>query len=140
MDESDTNKVAKIMILNKGKVLLLKSVHLGKFQLPGGHLKLNETFSQGLQREIKEETGLILSWFKPVFSKPNFVLYKGGVYASPIRLSDEHTDHVWAKIEDAHKYPLCNITKRDIAGLQKYWKNVLARKENQKKMIDFTEE
>lgn len=128
MDENDTNKVAKILLLDRGRVLLLMSKHLKKFHLPGGHIQKNETFTQGIKREVKEETGLTISWCKVVFTKYNFCLYKGGAYASSIKLSDEHDGYVWARIEDAHKYPLCNFTKRDIHGLQIYWKNHKKRK------------
>jgi 8-oxo-dGTP pyrophosphatase MutT (NUDIX family) len=130
MDDDDTNKIAKIMIISRGRVLLLMSKHLHKMHLPGGHCKTNETFTQGLMREVKEETGLNISWCKIVYSKPNFCLFKGGVYASSIKLSHEHDGFVWAKIEDAHKYPLCNFTKRDIAGLQKNWEKIKSRKKS----------
>jgi 8-oxo-dGTP pyrophosphatase MutT (NUDIX family) len=128
MEEFDTNRISKILILDKGRVLLLMSKHLKKFHLPGGHIHKNETFTQGLHREVKEETNLRISWCKIIFSKPYFTLYKGGVYAGTIKLSDEHEGYVWAKIEHAHKYPLCKFTKKDIFGLQKYWKNLKSKK------------
>lgn len=131
MDEEDTIKVSKILILDRGRVLLLMSSRLKKFTLPGGHVKVNETFTQGLKREVKEETGLNISWSKIIFSKPNFTLYKGGVYTGSVKLSEEHDGFIWAKIEDAHKYPLCNYTKRDILGLQKWWRKVNFRKNRQ---------
>ena len=112
MENKDTNKVAKIIILDRGKVLLLMSKHLKKLHLPGGHLVENETFNQGIKRELKEETGLTLSWCKVIFTKPNFTLYRGVAYPSAIKLSDEHDGYIWARIEDAHKYPLCNLTKK----------------------------
>jgi 8-oxo-dGTP pyrophosphatase MutT (NUDIX family) len=128
MDEEDTNKVSKILILDRGRVLLLMSSKLKKFNLPGGHIKKNETFTQGLKREVLEETGLTVSWSKIIFSKPNFTLFKGGVYQGTVNLSPEHDGFVWAKISEAHRYPLCNYTKRDIYGLQKWWRNVQMKK------------
>lgn len=138
MDENDTSKVSKILILDRGRVLLLMSSRLKKFTLPGGHIKTNETFTQGLKREVKEETGLNISWNKIIFSKPNFTLYKGGVYTGRVQLSEEHEGFIWAKIEDAHKYPLCNYTKRDIFGLQRWWKKVklTKNKQNQNKDLE----
>jgi 8-oxo-dGTP pyrophosphatase MutT (NUDIX family) len=132
MEDKDTNKIAKILILDRGRVLLLMSKHLKKYHLPGGHVEKNETFTQAIRREVKEETNLTISWCNVIFSKPNFTLYKGGVYASAVKISDEHDSYVWAKIEDAHKYPLCDYTKRDIAGLQKYWHNKKMRQKRQK--------
>lgn len=134
MDLDDTNKVSKILILDRGRVLLLMSSKLKKFTLPGGHIKKNETFTQGLRREVLEETGLTVSWCKIIFSKPNFTLFKGGVYQGSVKLSMEHDGFIWAKIENAHKYPLCNYTKRDIYGLQKWWKNFQIKKKKNKEL------
>jgi 8-oxo-dGTP diphosphatase len=139
MDDNDTSKVSKILILDRGRVLLLMSSRLKKFTLPGGHIKKDETFTQGLKREVKEETGLNISWNKIIFSKPNFTLYKGGVYTGMVKLSEEHDGFVWAKIEDAHKYPLCNYTKRDIFGLQRWWKKFKYRRnrtQNENKEVE----
>lgn len=130
MEDLDTNRISKIFIIDRGKVLLLMSKKLKKFHLPGGHIQQNETFTQGLKREVKEETNLRLSWYKIIYAKPNYTLYKGGAYAGLIKLSDEHDGYIWAKIEHAHKYPLCKFTKRDIIGLQKYWKKIKDKKKH----------
>ena len=140
MENEDTTKIAKILIVDKGKVLLLKSKRLQKFHLPGGHIHINESFSQGLRREVKEETGLYVSWCKIIFSKFNFKLYKGGVYPGVVKISDEHDGFVWAKIEQAHIYNLCNFTKRDIAWLQKNWEQYKIRRKLIKKPLDNFEE
>jgi 8-oxo-dGTP pyrophosphatase MutT (NUDIX family) len=136
MDELDTNRISKILIIKSDKVLLLMSKKLKKFHLPGGHIKKNETFTQGLNREVKEETNLKISWSKIIYTSSSYTLYKGGVYDGTIKLSDEHDGYIWAKIEYAHKYPLCKFTKRDIFGLQKYWK----KHKNKKKKLDNSEE
>lgn len=132
MNNTDVNKVSKIMIINGDKVLLLMSKTLKKFHFPGGHLEENESYTHALLREVKEETGLSLAWYKIVYTKPNFCLYKGGAYPSRIKLSSEHDSYVWAKIEDAHKYPLCNLTKKDIGRLQLGWERIKRRKKNNK--------
>ena len=136
MEKLDSDKISKILIVDKGKVLLLKSKRLQKFHLPGGHIYKNESFTQGLRREVVEETGLYISWCKIIFSKVNFKLYKGGVYPGVVKISDEHDGFVWAKIETAHKYNLCNFTKRDIAWLQIDWENYKNRKRLEKKSVD----
>lgn len=122
MEAKDTNKISKILLIDNGKVLLLFSNHLKKYHLPGGHLQMGESFTQGVKREVKEETGLTISWVKIIFSKINFTLFKGGAYRGTVKLSSEHSNYVWAPIESAHKYNLCDFTKRDIFGLQKMWK------------------
>jgi len=123
MINKDTKRTSKILLLNGDRVLLLYSDRLKKYHLPGGHLKLGETYKKGLYREVKEETNLDIKSCRPVFKKMNFLLYIGYVKRGLLRLSDEHSKFVWAKIEDAHKYELCNFTKRDIKGLQKFWFN-----------------
>jgi 8-oxo-dGTP pyrophosphatase MutT (NUDIX family) len=123
MINKDTKRTSKILLLNGDKVLLLYSDKLRKYHLPGGHLKLGETYKGGVYREVKEETNLDIKTCRPVFKKFNFVLYLGYPKSGLLRLSEEHSKYVWAKIEDAHKYELCNFTKKDIKGLQKYWSN-----------------
>jgi ADP-ribose pyrophosphatase YjhB (NUDIX family) len=51
------------VVLNKNnEILLLKHTYRGKgWSLPGGYLKGKEHPKEGLEREIKEETGLIVS-------------------------------------------------------------------------------
>lgn len=47
----------------KGEILFLqekdKKVY-GKYNLPGGHLELNETLLDCAVREVKEETGIVI--------------------------------------------------------------------------------
>ena len=129
MEIKDTNKVSKIMILRAGRVLLLRSKVLNKFHFPGGHIKNNETFTTGLIREVKEETGLNISSCKIIQKKLNFCLFKGWAYAGGVKLSDEHDAYVWANIEDAHiKYNLCKFTIEGLRKLQFEWKYIKARK------------
>ncbi len=49
----------KAIILNSDKEILLGKA-FGTVQFPGGHLKVNEGLSEGLKRELEEETGLII--------------------------------------------------------------------------------
>jgi 8-oxo-dGTP pyrophosphatase MutT (NUDIX family) len=129
MDNKDTNKVSKIMILRSGRVLLLRSKTLNKYHFPGGHIKTNETFTTGLIREVKEETNLNISSCKIVQKKPNFCLFKGWAYVGNVKLSDEHTDFIWAKIEDAHiRYPVCKYTYEGLRRLRQEWLIIKARK------------
>jgi 8-oxo-dGTP pyrophosphatase MutT (NUDIX family) len=120
MDTFDTKKVSKIILLKKDRVLLLFSERLQKFQFPGGHLNVDETYIQALKRELFEETGLELSNYKLFFKKPDFVLYYGKPKPGTVKLSKEHSKYVWADVYDIHKYPLCKFTKRDIASFLKY--------------------
>lgn len=54
--------VGKVLILSEdGKLLLGKkteSIDFGKYEIPGGKIKVGELFMEGLKKEVKEETGL----------------------------------------------------------------------------------
>lgn len=125
----DTNKVSKILIIQNGKVLLVLDKRLNKYTCVGGHLEHGESFIQGMKREVKEETGLDISWFKVIYKNHRFCLFKGGVYSGRVILSDEHTGYAWVDIFDANKLNLCNYTKRDIMGLQNHYRKVALRKQ-----------
>ena len=97
----DSTGVAKIVIVDESKrVLMLRrspnlKKHAGEWDLPGGHLKKNEGLSQGLAREVKEETNLDLE--KSVFYKKieNINFFWGKYNSQPVILSDEHVDYAF---------------------------------------------
>lgn len=69
--ESDiTDRVIRVkaLMVNSNNEILLGQA-FGTVQFPGGHLKMQETFNQGLIREVKEETGITLKGkFEPFFA------------------------------------------------------------------------
>ena len=71
--KKDSDIVAKIVLIDKeNKILFLKrsdfhKKHPGELDLPGGHLKEDESLSKGLAREVKEETGLDIK--NPIYFK-----------------------------------------------------------------------
>ena len=51
------------VVVEQGRVLLIQRGHepsKGKWSLPGGMLELGESLTQGVAREVQEETGLIV--------------------------------------------------------------------------------
>tara|TARA_Y100000114_G_C11761384_1_gene329938 strand:+ start:1218 stop:1601 length:384 start_codon:yes stop_codon:yes gene_type:complete len=95
---NDTKTVAKVILLDGDKVLLLKrSGYVKKFandwDLPGGHLKQNENLIKGLKREVFEETGIKIK--DPVFFKniENIHFFIANYNFQEIKLSDEHTEY-----------------------------------------------
>lgn len=53
--------VAGIVVNDEGKVLVIRRRDNGHWEPPGGILEIDETFEEGVRREVHEETGL---WVK----------------------------------------------------------------------------
>lgn len=102
-----THKVAVIgYVYRKGRFLLLKRQEPPQIWVPpGGRLHLDEDPAAGLQREVREETGLEIRvlqpaniWFgewqpgAPLLSIDFLVEITGG----ELRLSGEHSAYAWA--------------------------------------------
>lgn len=88
----DSHISAKAVIHRNSKVLLLKNKK--GWDLPGGHLKQNETPIQGLKREVFEETGLqIIEPTELNFSHGNKRFFAGRHGGGDVILSDEHTEY-----------------------------------------------
>jgi len=52
------------IIEKNGKILAIDLTYKKGYALPGGVLKGNENFTTAIKREIKEETGLTVTWLK----------------------------------------------------------------------------
>lgn len=67
------------LILNKRGELLVcrraKEPAKGTLDLPGGFLDMFETGEEGVSREVREETGLVVTHAQYLFSLPNTYLY-----------------------------------------------------------------
>lgn len=50
--------VAGIVVNDEGKVLVIRRRDNGHWEPPGGILEINETFEDGVRREVHEETGV----------------------------------------------------------------------------------
>lgn len=107
MAKSDTDIVAKIFLFNKTKCLILQKPNK-KWQLPGGHIKFNETVKQGLKREIYEETGITDFNFNKIKKVRNLYIFKGETTIRNIKLSEEHIAYKWINTEELSKYNLTN--------------------------------
>lgn len=53
--------VAGVVVDDQGRVLVIRRDDTGHWQAPGGVLELDETFEEGVCREVLEETGLTVA-------------------------------------------------------------------------------
>jgi 8-oxo-dGTP diphosphatase len=108
-----THRVAvNAFLIFQDKFLLLKRANEPFIWAPpGGHLDINENPVLGLQREVKEETGLQIRIYQPVTtwfgdfgsSRLLSVDYLCTSRENNITLSWEHNDYRWLSIDDLTK-------------------------------------
>jgi len=97
----DSKKVAKIVLFNKkGEVLMLKrssksKKHPKEWDLPGGHIKKGENLNQGLEREVREETGISISGAKFYKKDKHKYFFYSKYKKNKIQLSDEHSEYAF---------------------------------------------
>lgn len=100
----------KAVLFDDGDVLVVRDAKDGDWEFPGGKVDQGERPVESLDREVREETGLVPTLAGPVFTatKPReeergtfFVYYRGRVGARRVSLSDEHDAHAWLAPEAA---------------------------------------
>ena len=94
--QKDSSQVAKIILFSGDKILTLISRmdnFKGHLDLPGGHIHYNEDLAAGLQREVKEETGLTITDFEKVYRDGHITFYWGLLPKQDVVLSQEHSGH-----------------------------------------------
>ena len=122
---NDIITVAKVVIIdNKDRVLFLKRSNYmdkfaGEWDLPGGHLKGNESLLEGLKREVKEETGLSVSDPKLITIDNNLHFFYCNYDSQPVKISHEHTDYLF-------------FNKNDLDPTQKFQKIAISALEMKK--------
>ena len=113
-DQIQLTVAAKAFIVYDKKILLLREsnqyrsgTNAGKYDVPGGRVKPGERFDAGLQREIKEETGLMVTIGKPFFvnewrptinGTPTQIIGTFFICATDtpaVTLSPDHDDYQW---------------------------------------------
>ena len=103
----DTGLGIKALILNGHDILILVKPN-GVSDLPGGKVEYGENQVEALNREIIEETGLIVKIHDPIvhwsFTKSNSLQISGATHlcqylGGRIRLSDEHSDYFWLPLK-----------------------------------------
>ena len=103
------------------KVLVLqRNDGNNSWEIPGGKRENNENIVDALNREVKEETGLIINKYKIVYVSPIFenhpilkpflnIGYLCFVDNSDVVISDEHIDYKWVDVEELSSHLDSNI-------------------------------
>jgi len=118
--------VVAVVQNSRGEILLLKRVHSndgrfhGKWQLPGGGVKIGETMEQAVKRELYEETGLTptsLQTLPRVYDSirddfhgiiiPFFITVEN----DEVKLNNENSTYKWLPLQNALNEDLLLQTK-----------------------------
>lgn len=127
---------------NENKILLIKRCPTDrkdpdKWEIPGGKLDEGEDLSLSKNREVFEETGLLIKQTKPLVFTHSYVIedggYKGFTYLSifsinkkkkgKVILSEEHSEFVWVTYGEMLKYKLTDEVKKASKILKDYLLN-----------------
>lgn len=109
----ETKVFTKALIIFNKRVLMIKrssydSSGAGEWDIPGGGLQFGEDPLDGIYREIKEETGLTAHVDKLLLATTIIksstrqsigLTYLGYADSDNVTLSHEHTDFIWATME-----------------------------------------
>jgi 8-oxo-dGTP diphosphatase len=92
------------VVLRNGLVLLVQrgvEPARGLWAIPGGGLKLGETLQQGAEREILEETGIVIRAGAPVFTCDSFERDEDGRIRFHYVIVDMSADYVSGDVKAA---------------------------------------
>ena len=106
-EANDTDKIVKAIIPGSdNSVLLLKDMRTPFWDLPGGHVQVDEDPEHALYREVKEETGMDIVMAKKLMTRPLYVgdpvqeqrevTFYWVSATGEVNLSEEHDVYVWA--------------------------------------------
>ncbi len=96
----------RIMMIQDGKVLLLRQTYMDGWFMPGGGIKRGETFEQAARREAREEVGAELKEISLVGAYTNFTEWKSD--HNVLFLSKDFTwsgQHDW-EVAEIRLFPL----------------------------------
>ena len=127
-----------VVLNNKGQILLIQrakndSWKANYWELPGGKLDEGQDISHALEREVFEETNLLVNPISRTAYFESSLITQGKYSGMPYivivgislldsgktKISEEHQDFVWEKINQALKYNLTEETNKALIVLKK---------------------
>lgn len=133
--------VNRCFIFNEQNEILLVRRHSqdrkdpNKWEVPGGKLDAGEDLSISKEREIVEETGLVIEEIKPLVFAHSYVITDGGyknftyislfslnkIKSGEVLMSEEHSEYQWVVYQDLKKFDLTAETKKAVEVLEGYY-------------------
>lgn len=119
----------KAVIFNGSDILILQKNDRQNhypWEFPGGGLEFGESFREGLEREVREETGLAVEVLGPLGSWEyrrernyhlNGMLFACRTTERTVRLSAEHRGYRWIRPAELAVYPLQESLRNALAEL-----------------------
>lgn len=95
------------VVIDSGKILITQRADNGAWEPPGGVLERGETFHQCVQREVLEETGLLVTpthftgCYLNMRAHVVALVFRCALLAGELRLSSETTDLLWIAPDEA---------------------------------------
>ena len=134
--------VNRCFVLNDQKKILLirraldDSYLPGFWECPGGKLDQGQDLTHAREREVLEETGLLIALTHPLVHVDSYVVGEGKYAGLPyvllfgiaqsmggkFALSFEHCDHAWVTYEEVLEYELTPETRKAAIILKDYLK------------------
>lgn len=107
-----THRVGAFAVIRdkEGRVLISRRSDSGWYNLPGGGVEPHESVSEGLVREVREETNLDVEVGRlvGVYSKPQkhevVLVFEARVSGGELGPSDEADHHEWVAVDDLQRY------------------------------------
>ena len=126
----------RAVIMRDDKVLIIREsitydggTNHGKYDFPGGKVKIGESIAHAIERETTEEAGMKVSIGRPFFVDEWRPVIKGeqiqiiGIFfiCEPLDveviLCRDHDDYQWIPISDYQKFPLIEATEHAFKAL-----------------------
>lgn len=113
--------VAAAIIDGAGRFLVIQRADNGRWEPPGGVLELDESITDGLVREVQEETGLrvrplaLTGVYKNMRRAIVALVFRCVVVAGDLRVSDETVAYAWLADDELeeHMAPAYSARLRD---------------------------